>query len=791
MEIEDSRFNIDNIQTELRQKKTISGKLNYWHEIIVKYIDEPIAKIQNEGKSVNEVDRYKLISKLFTNACWMPFFPIPKTIYVEHFEGVINEPEFTFWFLKYNAKINCKVLIDSLHEPLDSPVAIIYIQEELKKIKKNEKEAKGLLKDGKVNIYDYNFNSEYHESIELLRIKADYYIKHQLSNALSTSNETIELYAKYVYFKHFLKTKLKEFKTTNKNKSINKESVITETKYPAKQTLKHPPQSKVPDVLSPAKESYHLLNANFIDNIRKNLSITNWHFEESNISNSIVSNELTHDYLLSNFVIDNNIINYYCLPSARLLSDTEFDNMVSSGLIGKKESVLYPYSNTIFGAYYSRSDLVFKLSGIMLNKPLKIKGNTIKYFTDLLPYFKEYANGFQDGFNGFDNIHIKPFFTLLAEKQDYINKVFEYITKNLFFKHSWAFGVNGFATNQNNEIVSAFKDGQKQGYFYKAWTVVLSNNDLFAPLFAERMNQDEKKKYDSKPKLSKSQRMSTVEEQFSYHNSENNISMTKASGNKYQLKLNNDTITKNEVLVSGFCIYFLWSKRQAENVRQLGGVAERWVDNKPKFYYEYYKPILTKNENETDPDKEFPLTNFLNEQIEYEKESLSKLIILPKYKPDFAIEDIIKWTNEYIDWLIKLLNEADDSNNNRMGLSSNLTKPQIEKLFIRLKPKYIDNSTLLVNFEEIFSGKQLSRMFNEIKWIDINPKKNPNQTSLRAFLKASMKIKSKNPNQKLIDNCFTDINNNRIVLAKYSKNKSTEHWREKFEKIIYDIIKSN
>ena len=255
MSIVDNKFNIDNIQNEIRQKKTISEKLNFWHKIIVKYIDEPIAKIQNEGKSFNEVDRYKLISKLFTNSCWMPFFPIPKTIYTEHFESVINEPEFTFWFLKFNAKINYKVLIDNLHEPLDSPVAIIYIQKELKKIKHNEKEAKDLLKDGKVNIYDNNFNSEYHESIELLRIKAEYYIKYPLNNALSTSNETIELYAIHVYFKHFLKTKLKELKTTDKNKTKNKKSVVTDTQYPAEDILKHPPQSKVPDALSFAKEN--------------------------------------------------------------------------------------------------------------------------------------------------------------------------------------------------------------------------------------------------------------------------------------------------------------------------------------------------------------------------------------------------------------------------------------------------------------------------------------------------------------------------------------------------------
>lgn len=35
------------------------------------------------------------------------------------------------------------------------------------------------------------------------------------------------------------------------------------------------------------------------------------------------------------------------------------------------------------------------------------------------------------------------------------------------------------------EIIEAFKDGLKQGYFYKAWTIVLSNSKIYAHYFKD------------------------------------------------------------------------------------------------------------------------------------------------------------------------------------------------------------------------------------------------------------------------------------------------------------------
>lgn len=225
------------------------------------------------------------------------------------------------------------------------------------------------------------------------------------------------------------------------------------------------------------------INKGFIDYLRLSFCTINWIFDKTE-QPEIVPKELTHDYLLSNFNIDDSIYEYYHLPTSNLLSDSEFQKMKDTGFVGNKETALRPYSNIVYGAYYSRSDLVWKLT-VASHRQMFIDGKEIKYFADLIPYFKEYAKGFQDGFNEFNNKQINPFLTPFPEKQDYVNKVFEYITKNLFFKHGWANLGTGFTTNQHEEIVDAFEDGQQQGYFYRAWSTVFSNNNLFAPLFQE------------------------------------------------------------------------------------------------------------------------------------------------------------------------------------------------------------------------------------------------------------------------------------------------------------------
>ena len=227
-----------------------------------------------------------------------------------------------------------------------------------------------------------------------------------------------------------------------------------------------------------------IINKAFIDELRLNTSIATWIFKDEKESDYIkIPKNLTHSYLLENYEIDTSIYNYYHLPTIGMISDSEYNEMVKSGYVAKKETILKPYSNIIFGAYYLRSDLKFKLFGFLGNVKYFLNGKEIESFNDLTPYFKDYAKGFEDGFNEFENIYIKPYLTLFPDKADYINKVFDFITKNIPFKHSWHRYLTGFNRNQNKEIINGFEDGQKQGFFYRAWSIVFSNSELFTPLF--------------------------------------------------------------------------------------------------------------------------------------------------------------------------------------------------------------------------------------------------------------------------------------------------------------------
>ncbi len=227
------------------------------------------------------------------------------------------------------------------------------------------------------------------------------------------------------------------------------------------------------------------INNKFIDHLRYHYGTIHWALDTTDHT-EIVPEELTHDYLLRNFKIDKNIYKHYHLPTSNLLSDSEFQKMKESGFVGNKESALNPYSIIIAGAYYLRSDFTWKLSRILhAIKPYRIEGKEIKYFTDLIPYYKEYAKGFKYGFNEFENKKIKPFLTMFADQKDYANKIFEYITKDLFLIECWSKSLRGFTTDQNNEIVEAYENGELQGNFYRAWSIVFSNNNLFAPLFQE------------------------------------------------------------------------------------------------------------------------------------------------------------------------------------------------------------------------------------------------------------------------------------------------------------------
>lgn len=172
--------------------------------------------------------------------------------------------------------------------------------------------------------------------------------------------------------------------------------------------------------------------------------------------------------------------------------------------------------------------------------------------------------------------------------------------------------------------------------------------------------------------------------------------------------------------------------------------------------------------------------------------NLNKNEILFQVENDLT--EIIAWFNysQFINFQIikdqSYILHSDEKqieNKNGKSFNSNLNENQIKSLFEKLlKNKYIDESTNFDHFKEIFKNMQLPLGFKKVKWINENLRKKSNQTSLRAFLKATMIFETKEPDQLTIDSCFTDRHGEKIVLSKFKKSASTERWDKKFKAMI-------
>jgi hypothetical protein len=203
----------------------------------------------------------------------------------------------------------------------------------------------------------------------------------------------------------------------------------------------------------------------------------------------VVPEELTHRYLLDNFNVSSRIKKYYYLPCRDMFPNSDYEKFKSTGYFGNPETTLEPYPFSFDGAFIPRKQLYFRIQHL-IHWPENYNNKPLKIFIDLFPYFEEYAKGFKVGFESFEEDCIKKFLPMFADKNDFISKTFEYVTKEVVFKHSWRNNHSGFTVSKSakkfdapGEIIKAFEDGKFQGYFYRAWSVILSNSALFDNLF--------------------------------------------------------------------------------------------------------------------------------------------------------------------------------------------------------------------------------------------------------------------------------------------------------------------
>lgn len=236
------------------------------------------------------------------------------------------------------------------------------------------------------------------------------------------------------------------------------------------------------------------INNELIESIRLQYSTSKLTFGCKEDDLEIVPKIQSHDYLTNNFPIDDTIIKFYYAPTRLFITDADFEKMTKSGYIGNIERTLTPYPLKIFGAFHSRKKIHSQLSFLVFDKIYFINDKEVNFFSDLIPYFIDYSNGFKVGFNDFEKNCITPFLNEYSDKNDYTYKVFEYVTKNIAFQHSWLNNSGSFniEPNENNEkcIVNAFEDGELQGYFYKAWSIILGNSKVYSTYFKEYYSKE-------------------------------------------------------------------------------------------------------------------------------------------------------------------------------------------------------------------------------------------------------------------------------------------------------------
>lgn len=142
-----------------------------------------------------------------------PLF-IPETIYKEHFGGTdsdpdfgnnLNNPEFTYWFLKFHAQRYFDVILElnKINEKINTPIAKEFIKAELKTIVDFEQRADSLLYESKFDIYQ-DKTSEFRREIEYTRIRADYYKKHSLHDVHAITHPATIAYCNHKYYKSYL-----------------------------------------------------------------------------------------------------------------------------------------------------------------------------------------------------------------------------------------------------------------------------------------------------------------------------------------------------------------------------------------------------------------------------------------------------------------------------------------------------------------------------------------------------------------------------------------------------------
>lgn len=175
--------------------------------------------------------------------------------------------------------------------------------------------------------------------------------------------------------------------------------------------------------------------------------------------------------LNSNFNIPEQILDAYF----RQVPQPVNKNQVSSSYVGKIHRYNSPHQICVYGAYPIMTQwemLDYKLNHCDDDHYKAYQRDTV------FEYLKEFAKGFQHGYNNFINDKITDSHLLSLTETSKAQAIMDFLSSPFD-----SFGFSESHGDSKHLFSGWYEDGIKAGYNYCAWVIIFKNHNLFEPFF--------------------------------------------------------------------------------------------------------------------------------------------------------------------------------------------------------------------------------------------------------------------------------------------------------------------
>lgn len=226
-----AKKNLEAALQEMNEIQSISGRLDFWaNEYFYKfrkkstYFDLAGNEYPERQSEYNRSNLAKLISDFFgVSSLYSPAL-IPAEIYDVYFQGGLEDPEFTNWFLHFNAQIWFEDYYKArFKKKLDKSITPQLIKAELYSLGEFEREADMYLELNKYDPYKECQAEGYREYHLWKRIQVGYFEKEVLRHPhILGGNSAVDIHAKHSFFKPWLEAQL-QYQSSEEVLAVSKE----------------------------------------------------------------------------------------------------------------------------------------------------------------------------------------------------------------------------------------------------------------------------------------------------------------------------------------------------------------------------------------------------------------------------------------------------------------------------------------------------------------------------------------------------------------------------------------